>query len=130
MFIAFPLVSTLVYGVKTLSRLISNTNPFAYYYLKPTMVDFWKSASILSTSFVVEGGISHPIFANDNTVADRIGVPVSLDTSDMEEFKKLMPRMFIVLWRVLTNTQMLMLKLITSVRIMRKEKNVGGMRRN
>lgn len=94
MFIAFPLVSTLVYGVKTLSRLISNTNPFAYYYLKPTMVDFWKSASILSTSFVVEGGISHPIFANDNTVADRIGVPVSLDTSDMEEFKKLMPRMF------------------------------------
>jgi len=94
MFIAFPLVSTLVYGVKTLTRLISNTNPFAYYYLKPTMVDFWKSASILATSFAVEGGISHPMFANDNTVADRIGVPVSLDTSDMEEFKKLMPNMF------------------------------------
>lgn len=94
MFIAFPLVSTLVYGIKTLSRLISNTNPFAYYYLKPTMVDFWKSASILATSFAVEGGVLHPMFMNDNTTADRIGVPVSLDTSDMEEFRKIMPNMF------------------------------------
>ena len=55
MFIAFPLVSSLVYGVKMISRLISNTNPFMYYYLKPTMVDFWKSASILATSFCCRG---------------------------------------------------------------------------
>ncbi len=94
MFIAFPLVSTLVYGVRMLTRLMSSVNPFAYYYLKPTMVDFWKSASILATSFAVEGGILHPMFMNDNTTADRIGVPVSLDTSDLEQFEKLMPKMF------------------------------------
>ena len=94
MFIAFPLVSSLVYGVKMISRLISNTNPFVYYYLKPTMVDFWKSASILATSFVVEGGILHPKFMSEAETADRIGMPVSLDTEDIDAFKKILPDMF------------------------------------
>ena len=94
MFIAFPLVSSLVYGVKMISRLISNTNPFMYYYLKPTMVDFWKSASILATSFVVEGGILHPKFMSEAETADRIGMPVSLDTEDIDAFRKILPDMF------------------------------------
>lgn len=94
MFIAFPLVSSLVYGVKMISRLISNTNPFMYYYLKPTMVDFWKSASILATSFTVEGGILHPKFMSEAETADRIGMPVSLDTEDIDAFKKILPDMF------------------------------------
>ena len=94
MFIAFPLVSSLVYGVKMISRLISNTNPFVYYYLKPTMVDFWKSASILATSFAVEGGILHPKFMSEAETADRIGMPVSLDTEDIDAFRKILPDMF------------------------------------
>lgn len=94
MFIAFPLVSSLVYGVKAISRLISSTNPFAYYYIKPTMIDFWRTASILTTEFTVEGGIMHPMFASNNEVADRIGIPITMDTDDMEDIKRLMPRMF------------------------------------
>lgn len=93
-FLAFPLVSTVVYGVKALSQLVGSDRSFAYYYMKPDMVNFWQSANIIATSFCIEGGILAPQFMTDNTVADKIGVPVTIDQDDLNDLKRLMPNMF------------------------------------
>lgn len=93
-FMAFPIVSTLVYGVKALNQLMSSDQQFSYYYMKPDMVNFWKTANIIATSFCIEGGILAPQFMSTNEVADKVGVPVTIDQDDMNDLKKLMPNMF------------------------------------
>lgn len=93
-FMAFPVVTALVYGVKALTQLMSSDKSFAYYYMKPDMVAFWQTANIIATTFCLEAGILAPAFMNDSSVADKIGVPVQIDQDDLNEIKKMMPNMF------------------------------------
>lgn len=96
-FVAFPIVSVVVYGIKALVDLVSSDRQFAYYYMKPDMVNFWKSANILATRFMLESGILAPSIlsgvkgAGD---AERIGVPIGIDQESIDEIKSLLPNMF------------------------------------
>ena len=93
-FTAFPGLTIAIYGIKALLQLTSSDKAFAYYYMKPDMISFWKTANIMVTTFCLEAGILAPSFMTGNNLAERIGLPVQIDQDDLKEIKALLPNMF------------------------------------
>lgn len=89
--VAFPLVSVAIYGVKLVSALVGDQEPFSYYYIKPTMHTYWGTVNTIVSTMAVELGILIPQFMDDGTTADKIGVPVKIDQTDMDYLKELIP---------------------------------------
>ena len=91
MLAAFPLITVAIWTIKTISGLVAGHGAFDYYYLEPTMHNYWGTVNTIVTNIATELGILAPMFMNDGTKADKIGVNVQINQDDMNELKKLLP---------------------------------------
>lgn len=117
MLVAFPWMTLAIWGLKFASGLIANVDSFNYYYMEPAMHLYWSAVSQIVTILGTELGILIPELMPEKTDANRIGVPVRLNTSDLEEYKKLMPGLFtennyIDIFKIATTTQTLANRLL------------------
>lgn len=117
MLVAFPWMTLAIWGLKFASGMIANVDSFNYYYMEPTMHLYWSAVSQIVTILGTELGILIPELMPEKTDANKIGVPVKLNTADLEEYKKLMPGLFtennyIDVFKIATTTQTLANRLL------------------
>ena len=117
MLVAFPWITLTIWGLKFASGLVMNMDSFNYYYMEPTMHLYWAAVSQIVTILGTELGILIPELMPEQTDANRIGVPIRLNTEDLEAYKKLMPGLFtennyIDIFKIATTTQTLANRLL------------------
>lgn len=117
MLVAFPWITLTIWGLKFASGMVMNVDSFNYYYMEPTMHLYWSAVSQIVTILGTELGILIPELMPESTDANRIGIPVKLNTADLEEYKKLMPGLFtennyIDIFKIATTTQTLANRLL------------------
>jgi len=91
MLAAFPLITVTIWTIKTVAGLISGHGAFNYYYLEPTMHNYWATVNTITTYMATELGLLIPEFTNDNTVANKMGVNVKINQDDLNYMKEMMP---------------------------------------
>lgn len=91
MLAAFPGITLTIWGVKLLSKLIIGNKTFDYYYMEPTMHTYWGVVNNLVTNMAVEMGVLAPQLMPDGSEANKIGVPVRIDQSDLNEMAEMFP---------------------------------------
>ena len=117
MLVAFPWMTLAIWGLKFASGMLDNSESFNFYYMEPAMHLYWSAVSQIVTILGTELGILIPELMPEKTDANRIGIPVKLNTSDLEEYKKLMPGLFtennyIDVFKIATTTQTLANRLL------------------
>lgn len=95
----YPWKAIFIWGGKVLWKFVSGFNPVEYYYLNPTMHNYWGTVNTIVTSMAVELGIFVPTLSvmEDEANSDSIknmGVKVGWKEEDMEELKALLPGIF------------------------------------
>ena len=92
--LAFPYITIPALLVKGLVNFVGDMGVFPgrfdYYYLKPTMFNYWATVNSLVTMMATELGILAPMFMNDSTNT-KVGFPVGLDQNALDAMKKIMP---------------------------------------
>lgn len=91
MLVAFPLITLSIWFAKTAIGLMTGHGAFNYYYLEPTMHNYWGTVNTIVTQMATEMGILIPQLMGDGTAADKIGTPASFDNDDMKMLKELLP---------------------------------------
>jgi len=91
MLAAFPLITVTIWTIKTIAGLVAGHGAFNYYYLDPTMHNYWATVNTITTHMATELGLLIPEFTNDNTVANKIGVNVQINQDDLNNLKEMMP---------------------------------------
>lgn len=117
MLVAFPLITLSIWGLKLISKMVIGTDSFDFYYMEPTMHLYWAAVSQIVTTLGTELGILIPELMTDKTEAQKIGIPVRLNTKDLDGYKKLMPDLFtennyIDVYKIATTTQTLANRLL------------------
>lgn len=117
MLAAFPWITLTIWGLKFASGLVMNVDNFNYYYMEPTMHLYWSAVSQIVTILGTELGILIPELMPEKTEALKIGIPVKLNTADLDAYKALMPGLFtennyIDIFKIATTTQTLANRLL------------------
>lgn len=89
-FTFFPLVSTIIIGLKTLGTLsnISSGTNFNFYYLERAMHMYWGSVNIILTMFATELGIMVPLLDGTQNKAGALGLPAKFDQDVIDDMRK------------------------------------------
>lgn len=95
----YPWKAMLIWGGQILWKFITGFNQVEYYYLNPSMHNYWGTVNTIVTSMAVELGIFVPeldITKADETDASQrgMGVKVGWDKDAMDELKILLPGIF------------------------------------
>lgn len=95
----YPWKAMLIWGGQVLWKFITGFNQVEYYYLNPSMHNYWGTVNTIVTSMAVELGIFVPeldITKADETDASQrgMGVKVGWDEKAMDELKILLPGIF------------------------------------
>ena len=91
-FIAFPLLSLIVYGGGLLKDAMLGASDYRYYTFKSSMFNYWESVNNLVTLMATERGFIIPELKK--STKDRAGVPVHLNVSEMQALSDLLPDIF------------------------------------
>ena len=95
--IAFPYITIPLIIIKKVALTLGDLGVFPgrfdYYYLKPTMFNYWATVNSIVTMMATELGIASSWFmpksdVNDN---DKVGIPLEINQEEIDAFKKLMP---------------------------------------
>lgn len=89
-FTFFPLVSTIIIGLKTVAALstASSGNNFNFYYFERAMHMYWGSVNIILTMFATELGILVPVLDNTQGKAGAMGLPAKFDESVVNDMRR------------------------------------------
>ena len=92
--LAFPYITIPALLVKGLVSFVGDMGVFPgrfdYYYLKPTMFNYWSTVNSLVTMMATELGILAPMFMSDSTNT-KVGFPVGINQDALDAMKKIMP---------------------------------------
>lgn len=89
-FTFFPLVSTIVIGLKaaaSLANASSGTN-FNFYYFERAMHMYWSSVNTILTMFATELGIMVPVLDTKQDKARAMGLPAKFDQTVVNDMRK------------------------------------------
>lgn len=89
-FTFFPLVSTIIIGLKTVASLAtaSSGNNFNFYYFERAMHMYWSSVNVILTMFATELGILVPVLDNTQGKAGAMGLPAKFDESVVNDMRR------------------------------------------
>lgn len=89
-FTFFPLVSTIIIGLKTVAALgtASSGNNFNFYYFERAMHMYWSSVNIILTMFATELGILVPVLDKTQGKAGAMGLPAKFDESVVNDMRR------------------------------------------
>lgn len=111
MFRAFPFVSGLVFIMKLALNFVSGGAAFNYYYLEPTMHNYFGILNTLVTQVGTELGILTPDFMEKGSEAKKVGIPVTINDEMMSMLSLLLPGIidkdtnYIDVFRIVTRQQ-------------------------
>lgn len=90
-FTFFPLVSTIVIGLKAVASLAtaSSGNNFNFYYFERAMHMYWGSVNIILTMFATELGILVPAMDNKQNKSGALGLPAKFDQDVINDMRKI-----------------------------------------
>jgi hypothetical protein len=89
-FTFFPLVSTIIIGLKTVASLAtaSSGNNFNFYYFERAMHMYWSSVNVILTMFATELGILVPVLDKTQGKAGAMGLPAKFDESVVNDMRR------------------------------------------
>lgn len=89
-FTFFPLVSTIIIGLKTVASLAtaSSGNNFNFYYFERAMHMYWSSVNVILTMFATELGILVPVLDDTQGKAGAMGLPAKFDESVVNDMRR------------------------------------------
>ncbi len=90
MFVAFPIITTCIWGIKTLVSAFAGGS-FDYYYMESNMPSYWGAVSNIVTQMSTELGILLPSLMTTSTAEGNIGVPVQIDKDELNSIRALLP---------------------------------------
>lgn len=96
-FRVFPWYGLIIWGAKQVYNFVSGFSPYNYYYMKPTMTNYWGTVNTIVSSMAVELGFLYPEIDEESyqkQPADKIGSKVSFTEEDIADLKKLVPNLF------------------------------------
>ena len=90
-FTFFPLVSTIVIGLKAVASLAtaSSGNNFNFYYFERAMHMYWGSVNIILTMFATELGILVPAMDTKQNKSGALGLPAKFDQDVINDMRKI-----------------------------------------
>jgi len=91
MLAAFPIITVAIWTIKAAYGLLAGFGAFNYYYLDPTMHNYWAMVNTIVTNISTEIGILAPEFNNAGDKANKIGTSVKINQKDLDALKKLLP---------------------------------------
>lgn len=86
---AFPLVTLTLWSLGTVARLFLHSNRYDYYYLRPTMANYWGTVNTIMSQIATEIGILLPIMMKPKD--GKIGRPIKFNQEHIAKLNKLMP---------------------------------------
>lgn len=91
----YPWKAMIIWAGKTIWKFITGFNQVEYYYLNPTMHNYWGTVNSIVTSMAVELGIfvPSPEFTDSKTEYDgkEMGLKIGWDEEDMDALKAVLP---------------------------------------
>jgi len=92
--LAFPLIGSAILIVKEIANFLTKMGLFPgrfdYYYLKPTMFNYWATVNSIVSMMATNLGLLFPSLKTD-VKEDVVGVPLEIKQSEIDALKKLMP---------------------------------------
>ena len=82
-FCAFPWVTILIFIGKGLAEFFFGGD-LNYYYLKPAMHVYWSTVGNIVSQIATEIGLISPYFTKPESQANKIGMPVTIDSQDLK----------------------------------------------
>lgn len=94
----YPWYGLIVWGAKQIYKAVAGFSPYNYYYMKPTMTDYWGTVNTIVSSMAVELGFLYPEIDEEDEAtkqaAGQVGVKVKFTAEDIDDLKKLIPNLF------------------------------------
>lgn len=94
-FACFPFTTMLIWSIKALSGFLGMDKAYSYYYMMPTMHNYWSVVNNLATQFATEIKLISPYFENrglgdDTQESHDLGVKTALTKSELEHIAKIL----------------------------------------
>ncbi len=91
-FIAFPVISTIIFGGKAISKLFYNNPTSRYYSVKPTMEMYWSAVNTLVNTIGVNKGLI-PSVITDTLGGDitKINTAYTFDQQELKQLSAMFP---------------------------------------
>lgn len=86
---AFPAVTLTLWGIGAVARLFLHKHRYDYYYLRPTMSNYWGTVNTIMSQIATELGILLPEMMKPKD--GKIGRPIKFNQDHIAKLNKLMP---------------------------------------
>ena len=86
--------TVLFYAASFIKKSFFGNEDLRYYHFKPMMPDYWASVNSIVTYLATERGVMIPQLMTDQAQRDRIGMPLKVQQSTLDDLHELMPDVF------------------------------------
>ncbi len=90
----FPGAILVMFGLKLINSLVSNSSMDGYYTIKPMLHTYWGTVNSLVNMLAPNIGLISPEIVRTKGAEDNIGVPISLNQEDLDGMRRIAPHIF------------------------------------